>query len=128
VKPGQARQSVSSVQVRVYVYMSGFERQSFATELVQTEFGRGVARNASTGADNGTGGLAYVLGGGVNGGQVLGWPGLAAADLETGEVLKITTDLRTALLELLGKRLGGTDAGVVFPGFSGAASANMFLS
>jgi uncharacterized protein (DUF1501 family) len=99
------------------------------TVLVQTEFGRRVARNASNGADHGTGGLSCVLGGGVNGGQVAGeWPGLATADLEMGEDLKITTDLRTVLLELLGKRLGGTDAGAVFPGFSGPASANVFLS
>jgi uncharacterized protein (DUF1501 family) len=99
------------------------------TVLVQTEFGRRVARNASNGTDHGTGGLAYVLGGGVNGGQVIGeWPGLAVTDLEMGEDLKITTDLRSVLLELLNKRLGGTDAGEVFPGFGGPASANVFLS
>jgi len=44
-----------------------------------------------------------------------------------GEDLKITTDLRTVLTELLGKRLGGTDPGVVFRGFAGPVSANVFL-
>jgi hypothetical protein len=44
-----------------------------------------------------------------------------------GEDLKITTDLRTVLAEMLGKRLGGTDINAVFPGFSGPTSANVFL-
>ncbi len=99
------------------------------TLLIHTEFGRRVAQNASLGVDHGTGSLAWLIGGGVNGGQVISdWPGLATADLEMGEDLKITTDLRTVLAELLGKRLGGTDTGIVFPDFSGPTSANVFLS
>jgi uncharacterized protein (DUF1501 family) len=98
------------------------------TVLVHSEFGRRVAENASFGVDHGTGGLAYLIGGGVNGGQIISdWPGLAPVNLEMGEDLRITTDLRTVLTELLDKRLGGTDANVVFPGFSGPASANVFL-
>jgi len=99
------------------------------TVLVVTEFGRRVARNASSGVDHGTGGLAYALGSGVNGAQVVSdWPGLSTPQLEMGEDLRITTDLRTVLVELLDKRLGGTDTGVVFPGFNGATSANVFLA
>ena len=99
------------------------------TVLVHTEFGRRVAENASAGTDHGTGSLAYLLGGGVNGGQVVGsWPGLDLPNLEMGEDLKITTDLRTVLSELLTKRLGGTDISAVFPGFTGPASANVFLN
>jgi uncharacterized protein (DUF1501 family) len=98
------------------------------TVLVHTEFGRRVAENASAGTDHGTGSLAYLLGGGVNGGQVVSsWPGLDLPNLEMGEDLKITTDLRTVLSELLTKRLGGTDISAVFPGFTGPASANVFL-
>lgn len=98
------------------------------TVLVHTEFGRRVAENASAGTDHGTGSLAYLLGGGVNGGQVAGsWPGLDTPDLELGEDLKITTDLRTVLSELLIKRLGGADISTVFPGFTGPTSANVFL-
>jgi uncharacterized protein (DUF1501 family) len=98
------------------------------TLLVNTEFGRRVAGNASNGTDHGTGGLAYLVGGGVNGGQVVSsWPGLATANLEMGEDLKITTDLRTVLAELLNRRLGGTDVNAVFPGFTGPVSANVFL-
>lgn len=98
------------------------------TVLVYTEFGRRVAENASNGADHGTGSLAYLLGGGVNGGQVVSnWPGLSLPDLEMGEDVKITTDLRTVLSEMLARRLGGTDSDLVFPGFTGALSANVFL-
>lgn len=98
------------------------------TVLVHTEFGRRLADNASNGTDHGTGSLAYLLGGGVNGGQVVSdWPGLATPDLELGEDLRITTDLRTVLAEMLTSRLGGTDLDAVFPGFSGATSANVFL-
>jgi len=98
------------------------------TMLVYTEFGRRVAQNGSMGTDHGTGSLAYLMGGGVNGGQVISdWPGLAAANLEYGEDLKITTDLRTVISELLNKRLGGTDVGTVFPGFSGPTDVNAFL-
>lgn len=97
--------------------------------LVHTEFGRRVAQNASMGTDHGTGGLVYLLGGGVNGGQIVSdWPGLAAPNLEMGEDLRITTDLRTVLSELLSKRLGGTDTSQVFPGFAGPTSGNVFLS
>lgn len=96
--------------------------------LVYTEFGRRVAENGSVGTDHGTGGLAYLMGGGVNGGQVVSsWPGLDAPSLEMGEDLKITTDLRTVLSELLIKRLGGSDINTVFPGFGGATSANVFI-
>ncbi len=98
------------------------------TVLVHTEFGRRVAENGSVGTDHGTGSLAYLLGGGVNGGQVISnWPGLDTPNLEMGEDLKITTDLRTVLSELLTKRLGGTDISTVFPGFTGPTSANIFL-
>lgn len=96
--------------------------------LVHTEFGRRVAENASVGTDHGTGSLAYLLGGGVNGGQVVSsWPGLDTPNLEMGEDLQITTDLRTILSELLTQRLGGTDISTVFPGFTGPTSVNVFL-
>lgn len=95
--------------------------------LVQTEFGRRVAENGSLGTDHGTGNLAYLLGGGVNGGQVYAnWPGLAPANLALGEDLAISTDLRAVLAELLNKRLVGADIANVFPDFSGSATTNIF--
>ncbi len=98
---------------------------SRVTVLVYTEFGRRIAQNGSMGTDHGTASLAYLMGGGVNGGQIISdWPGL---DVGVNEDLQITTDLRTVIAELLSKRLGGTDLGSVFPGFAGATSVNAFL-
>ncbi len=95
------------------------------TVLVYTEFGRRIEQNGSAGTDHGTGSLAYLMGGGVNGGQVISdWPGL---DIGVDEDLQITTDLRSVIAEMLGKRLGGTDLESVFPGFSGPTSVNAFL-
>lgn len=99
------------------------------TVLVYTEFGRRIAANGSLGADHGTASLAYLMGGGVNGGQVISdWPGLAIDPLvpET-EDLQITTDLRTVIAELLDRRLGGTDVDTVFPGFVNPGYVNAFL-
>lgn len=107
----------------------GTTRMQRITVLVHTEFGRRVAENGSQGVDHGTGGLAYLMGGGVNGGQVFSsWPGLADADLEMGEDLKITTDLRTVLAEMLSKRMVGADLADVFPGFTGPFDAGVFSS
>ena len=46
--------------------------------VVVSEFGREVAVNGTLGTDHGTGGVAFVLGGAVQGGRVVAdWPGLA---------------------------------------------------
>ena len=96
--------------------------------LVHSEFGRRVAENGSQGTDHGTAGLAYLIGGGVNGGQIIGggvnWPGL---NILSNEDLQITTDLRSVISEMLSKRLGGTDINTVFPGFSYPGDLNLFL-
>jgi uncharacterized protein (DUF1501 family) len=102
------------------------------TVVVHTEFGRRVGENFSSGADHGTGGLAYLMGGGVNGSQVqpsaANWPGLADQDLYMGEDLAITTDLRSIFSELLIKRLGRTDVSDVFPDFTGPTDLSLFLN
>jgi len=96
------------------------------TVMVYTEFGRRIANNGSMGTDHGTGSLAYLMGGGVNGGQVISdWPGL---DINVNEDLQITTDLRSVISELLDKRLGGTNVSTVFPGFAGITDVNAFLA
>jgi len=70
--------------------------------LVATEFGRTVAINGTRGTDHGTGGAAFVLGGAVRGGRVLGdWPGLKTAALYQGRDLQPTTDLRSVMKTLL---------------------------
>ncbi|HSH90771.1 MAG TPA: DUF1501 domain-containing protein [Ramlibacter sp.] len=62
--------------------------------LVATEFGRTVAANGTGGTDHGTGAVAMLVGGAVNGGRVVtDWPGLAAANLHDKRDLKPTLAL-----------------------------------
>ena len=62
--------------------------------VIATEFGRTVKVNGTQGTDHGTGSLAMLLGGAVNGGRVAGdWPGLADAQLYEARDLKPTTGL-----------------------------------
>lgn len=126
--PNNINQSLTELAESLSAFYTDMgSRMQSVTVLVHTEFGRRVAENGSLGADHGTGSLAYLIGGGVNGGQVVrSWPGLKPADLEMGEDLKITTDLRTVLSELLSKRLVDTNLNTVFPGFAGPYSANVF--
>jgi uncharacterized protein (DUF1501 family) len=70
--------------------------------LVATEFGRTVAVNGTRGTDHGTGAAAFVVGGAVRGGRVLGqWPGLATSALYQGRDLQPTTDLRSLMKTVL---------------------------
>ena len=88
---------------------------------VMSEFGRNVKENASQGTDHGYGSAMFVMGGHVNGGQVLGnWPGLAADELFEQQDLYITTDYRNVLAEILQKRAGASNLGNVFPGLTPA--------
>lgn len=105
------------------------ERMNSITLLVHTEFGRRVMVNNSAGVDHGTGALAFVIGGGVLGGQVYSdWPGLADENLDAGEDLAITTDLREVLWQLLQARLGAEDLAAIFPGFSPELTQTFFTS
>jgi uncharacterized protein (DUF1501 family) len=87
--------------------------------LVVTEFGRTVAANGTRGTDHGTAGCAFLVGGAVAGGRVLGrWPGLAQRDLHEGRDLRATTDLRALCKSVLHERFGVGEAALartVFP-------------
>lgn len=62
--------------------------------LIVTEFGRTVRPNGTNGTDHGMGGVAFLAGGGVQGGRVVAdWPGLADARLHEGRDLKPTLDV-----------------------------------
>jgi uncharacterized protein (DUF1501 family) len=62
--------------------------------LVATEFGRTVAANGTGGTDHGTGAVAMLAGGAVQGGRVVAdWPGLAPANLHEGRDLRPTMAL-----------------------------------
>jgi uncharacterized protein (DUF1501 family) len=50
--------------------------------IIATEFGRAAAINGTAGTDHGTGGMMYMLGGAVKGGQIISdWPGLRQNNL-----------------------------------------------
>lgn len=75
--------------------------------VVATEFGRTAAVNGTGGTDHGTGGVAFLAGGAVRGGRVIGdWPGLAPAALNEGRDLRATTDLRALFKGVLQAHLG----------------------
>lgn len=74
--------------------------------LVVTEFGRTARVNGTMGTDHGTGGAAFILGGAVQGGRILGdWPGLSAANLFQNRDLWPTTDMRSLAKGLLRNHL-----------------------
>ncbi|TGX55600.1 DUF1501 domain-containing protein [Sphingomonas gei] len=66
--------------------------------VVATEFGRTVKVNGTGGTDHGTGALAMLMGGAVNGGHVIAdWPGLSDTALYEGRDLRPTTGLDTLI-------------------------------
>jgi uncharacterized protein (DUF1501 family) len=90
---------------------------------VVTEFGRTARINGSAGTDHGTGTIALLAGGAVNGGRVIAeWPGIKEADLHEKRDLRPTTDLRAVLTGVLRDHLrvpGPALAATVFPGSAG---------
>jgi uncharacterized protein (DUF1501 family) len=88
------------------------------TIVVMTEFGRRAYENASLGTDHGHGGLMFLIGGGVNGGQVFTkWPGLSKENLIGPGDLAVTTDYRDVLGEILTGRLNNPLLDEIFPGY-----------
>ena len=72
--------------------------------LVWSEFGRRV-RDNGTGCDHGSGGVAFVFGGQVQGGLFGQYPSLRDADLSEGD-MAYTTDFRSAYATILDRWLG----------------------
>ncbi len=91
------------------------------TVVVQTEFGRRVAENSGAGTDHGRASCMFVLGGNVRGGKVYGdWPGLEPVQLEGPGDLRVTTDYRSVLSQVLASRTS-CDPDRVFKGVGRAA-------
>lgn len=89
-----------SRQLRALDLLIGALREGLGTAwdntliLVATEFGRTVAVNGTRGTDHGTGAVAMLVGGAVQGGRVIAdWPGLAPGDLVEQRDLKPTLAL-----------------------------------
>lgn len=97
--------------------------------VVATEFGRAVEINGTRGTDHGNGSAAFVLGGAVQGKQVVAdWPGLARANRYEGRDLMPTTDMRSVMKGLLGNHLRISRAALdrdVFPGSEGVRPLNL---
>lgn len=93
--------------------------------VVITEFGRTVAANGSGGSDHGTGSVAFLVGGAVRGGRVVGdWPGLASNRLYQNRDLYPANDVRGLLKGVLADHLGLDDkrlSGTIFPASDGVA-------
>jgi uncharacterized protein (DUF1501 family) len=95
------------------------ERWRDTVVVVATEFGRTARINGTEGTDHGTGTVALLAGGAVNGGRVIAdWPGLKASNLYEGRDLAPTSDLRAVIKGVLRDHLGlaeGVLAQSVFP-------------
>jgi len=90
--------------------------------LTMSEFGRTIRENGNSGTDHGHATAMLVMGGPVNGGQVLGrWPGLDIQERFEGRDVAVTTDFRDLFGEILARHLGATDLAPVFPGYAPAA-------
>jgi uncharacterized protein (DUF1501 family) len=87
--------------------------------VVATEFGRTARINGTEGTDHGTGTVALLAGGAVQGGRVISdWPGLKPASLYQGRDLAPTNDLRAVFKGVLHDHLGISEralAETVFP-------------
>jgi uncharacterized protein (DUF1501 family) len=87
------------------------------TLVMMSEFGRRVAENAGLGTDHGRGGPMFLIGGGLRAAKVYGaWPGLAPSQLDEVGDLRVTTDYRTVLAEVLQKRMSNPNLADLFPG------------
>jgi len=73
---------------------------------VMTEFGRTVRLNGTKGTDHGTASAAFLLGGAVQGGKILGdWPGLSPSSLFENRDLRVANDLRPFIQAVLHEHL-----------------------
>ncbi|HLY19538.1 MAG TPA: DUF1501 domain-containing protein [Bryobacteraceae bacterium] len=87
--------------------------------VTMSEFGRTARENGDRGTDHGHANCMFVMGGAVRGGKVYGkWPGLEPEQLYETRDLKLTTDFRDVLGELVRGQLGNQDLSKVFPGYT----------
>jgi uncharacterized protein (DUF1501 family) len=85
--------------------------------VVMSEFGRRIAPNGAGGTDHGRATAMLLIGDGIRGGKVYGrWPGLAADELDEQGNLRVTTDYRDVLAEVVDRRLKNPALDRVFPG------------
>ncbi len=88
------------------------------TLLIYSEFGRRIQVNITKGTDHGRATTLWVMGGGIRGGIYGDWPGTQPDQLSTYGSLRVTTDARHILAELLERRMGSQHVDQVFPDFA----------
>ena len=84
--------------------MKRIGKQDEVAIFVHSEFGRRVPENTSLGTDHGTANVAFVLGGGVRGGQYS--TPVSLTDLVLGDNLRHTVDFRNVYATLIEEFLG----------------------
>jgi uncharacterized protein (DUF1501 family) len=94
------------------------------TLVTTSEFGRRLEENGSAGIDHGWGNVMMTVGGGVRGGYHANWPGLGLDQLDEGD-LKVTTDFRQLLADVVQQRVPEVSIADVFPGLVRTATGVM---
>ena len=95
--PDALAQSVKSLSQVLHANLGA--RVLYAAILVFSEFGRRIKDNGS-GSDHGSGGVAFMIGGAVNGGMYGEYPSLAEAEQIEGD-LRSNNDFRSVYTEIL---------------------------
>jgi uncharacterized protein (DUF1501 family) len=94
------------------------ELRQRVTVVTISEFGRRIKENGNKGLDHGWGNMMLVAGGGVKGGKYYGqWPGLGDGK-QVDDDLKVTTDYRNVLGEIVASRFPDRSVAGVFPGLT----------
>jgi len=95
------------------------DRMDKLTVVVMSEFGRRVRENSGLGTDHGRATAMFIMGGGIRGGKVYGeWPGLGPDQLDRDGNLRVTTDYRDVLADVVRRRLRNPNMNQVFPDYS----------
>jgi uncharacterized protein (DUF1501 family) len=113
-QPGHS-QLLGSVAASIAAFHEDMNVKGFndkITVMCFSEFGRRVVQNGSNGTDHGTAAPMFVSGGKIRGGLYGGYPSLAPADLDAGD-LKYTTDFRRVYATLLERWLNTDSAAVL---------------
>ncbi len=95
------------------------EHMGHVTTVVMTEFGRRAYENTGLGTDHGRAGAWLLMGDNVVGGKVhADWPGLKPGQLDDNGDLRVTTDYRDILSEIVRYRLKNEKLAEVFPNYA----------
>jgi uncharacterized protein (DUF1501 family) len=99
------------------------------TVLVLTEFGRRCGENVSLGTDHGRGGVAFVAAGRLARGGIFGpVPSLAADALEGPGDLRVLTDYRVIVADVVEHALGNPRVADVLPGIQKSPRLGLFAA